>query len=139
MQDRQSFLPGLLHVVEQAAVKEGFDSADRPNIVLVFPPLDEGDESGGVQVRGVSTGRWRLRVVQSFPVYHTSRLEPGLLQTGRRRGPSLRLALKQQTHKVSGSRAHALEVVLREAEVQATDVQTCFLQTLIQEGRGTAQ
>lgn len=40
-------------VVEQATVKEGLDGAYWPNIVLVFPSLDEGDEPGGVQMRGV--------------------------------------------------------------------------------------
>lgn len=77
--------------------------------------------------------------MSSVSVNHTSRLEPGLLQAGRCRGPSLRLALKQQADKVPGGWAHTLEVVLREAEVQATDVQTCLLQTLIQEGRGATQ
>ncbi|TNN79744.1 hypothetical protein EYF80_009977 [Liparis tanakae] len=72
--------------------------------------------------------------VASVSVYRTSRLEPRLLQAGRCRGPSLRLALEQQADKVSGRCAHALEVVLREAEVEATDVQTRLLQTLIQEG-----
>lgn len=72
-------------------------------------------------------------------VCHASRLEPGLPQAGRCGGPSLRLALEQQADKVPGSCAHSLEVVLREAEVQATDVQTCLLQTFIQEGRGAAE
>lgn len=86
--------------------------------------------------------RW-LHVIEagmsSVSVYHTSRLKPGLLQAGGCGGPSLRVALKQLTNKVPGSWTHTLEVVLREAEVQATDVQTCLLQTLIQEGRGAAQ
>lgn len=132
----------LLDVVEQAAVEEGLNGANGPNIVLVFPSLDEGNESGGVQVMILRWGqRWWLCVIQGgmadVPVYHTSRLEPGLLQAGRCRGTSLWLALEQQADKVPGSWAHTLEVVLREAEVQATDVETRLLQTLIQEGGGT--
>lgn len=126
-------------MVEQAAVKKGLYGANRPDVVLVFASLDEGDESGGVQMWHVTAGRWRLSVAEGFSVHRASRLEPGLLQAECRRGPSLRLALQQQAHKVFGGRAHALEVVLWEAEVQTTDVQACLLQTLIQEGRGTAQ
>lgn len=37
----------LLDVV-QAAVKEGLNGANGPNIVLVLPSLDEGNESGCV-------------------------------------------------------------------------------------------
>lgn len=66
------------------------------------------------------------------------RLQPGFLQAGRCREPSLRLTLEQQADKVPGSWTHTLEVVLWEAEVQTTDVQTRLLQTLIQEGRGAA-
>ncbi len=77
--------------------------------------------------------------MSSVSVYHTSRLEPGLLQAGRRRGPSLRLALEQQADEVSGSCAHTLKVVLGEAEVKATNVQTRLLQTLVQKGRGAAE
>lgn len=77
--------------------------------------------------------------MSSVSADHTSRLEPGLQQTGRCRGPSLRFALEQQADKILGSWANTLEVVLREAEVEATDVQTRLLQTLIQEGRGTTQ
>lgn len=40
----------LLDVVKQTAVKEGLNGANGPNIVLVFPSLDEGNESGGVQM-----------------------------------------------------------------------------------------
>lgn len=40
-------------MVEQAAVQEGLDGANGAHVVLVLPPLDEGDESGGVQVRVV--------------------------------------------------------------------------------------
>lgn len=40
----------LSDVVEQAAVEERLDGADGPDVVLVFPPLDEGYEPGGVQV-----------------------------------------------------------------------------------------
>lgn len=46
-----SHLPSdLLDVVEQAAVKEGLDGANGPNIVLVFSSFNERNESGGVQV-----------------------------------------------------------------------------------------
>lgn len=72
-------------------------------------------------------------------VGHTAGLEPGLQQARRRRRPALWLALQQQAHKVLGSGAHSLEVVLWEAEVQAADVQTRLLQAFIQEGRGAAQ
>lgn len=130
-------------VVEQAALKEGLNGPNGPNIILVFASLDEGNEPGRVQMCCVMILRRRLRVIEggmcSFSVYHTSRLEPGLLQAGRRGGPSFWLTLKQQADKVPGSWAHTLEVVLREAEVQATDVQTCLLQTLVQEGRGAAE
>lgn len=37
-------------MIEQAAVKEGLNGVNGSNIVLVFPSLDEGNESGGVQV-----------------------------------------------------------------------------------------
>ena len=155
--DRQEFLQVLnkaervadtllsreLDVVEQPAVKKGLNGGDGPNIVLVFPSLDEGDESGGVQMLMILWQRWWLCMVQggvtSVSVHHASGLQPGLLQAGPRRGAPLRLALEQQAHKVPGSSAHTLEVVLREAEVKTTDVQTRLLQTLIQEGRGTAQ
>lgn len=53
-----------LAVVEKAAVKEGLNGADGPNVVLMLPSLDEGDEPGGVQVGAVETGRrWQCRVV----------------------------------------------------------------------------
>lgn len=68
-----------------------------------------------------------------------SGLEPGLVQAGRGAGPPLRLALQQQAHEVAGGLAHALEVVLREAEVQAADVQARLLQALVQEGGRAAQ
>lgn len=40
----------LSDVVEQATLKEGLDGANGPNIVLVFPSLDEGNEPGGIQM-----------------------------------------------------------------------------------------
>lgn len=72
-------------------------------------------------------------------VGHGARLQPGLQQARRRGGPALQLALKQQAHKVLSGGAHSLEVVVREAEVQAADVQTRLLEALVQEWRGTAQ
>lgn len=52
-------LPGdvLSNVVEQAAVKEGLNGSYGPNVVLVLPPFDEGNEPGGVQVCAVMTRR----------------------------------------------------------------------------------
>lgn len=143
MYPQYTLLSRELDVVEQPAVKKGLNGGDGPNIVLVFPSLDEGDESGGVQMLMILWQRWWLCMVQggvtSVSVHHASGLQPGLLQAGPRGGAPLRLALEQQAHKVPGSSAHTLEVVLREAEVKTTDVQTRLLQTLIQEGRGTAQ
>lgn len=55
----QGFLPAahnvtvtltVLDMVKQAAVKESRDGVDGPNIVLVFPSLDEGDQPGRVQM-----------------------------------------------------------------------------------------
>lgn len=127
-------------VAEQAAVEEGRDRVHGPCVVLVFPPLDEGNESGRVQVR-------RLMVRRCARVLRPSEsrgdrapgLEPRLLQARQRSGPSLRLALEQQADEILGARAHALEVVLREAEVQAADVQTGLLQALIQERRSATE
>lgn len=124
-------------MVEQPALQEGFNGADGPSVVLVFPSLDEGNESGGVQVILV----WLSEAVVSVvPAHHSSvGLEPGLLQEACRRGSALRLNLKKQPHKVSGRWTHTLEVVLGETEVQTTDVQTSLLQTLVQERRRAAQ
>lgn len=44
-------------VVAEAALEEGLNGAYGPNVVLVFPPLDEGDEPGGVQMCAVMTRR----------------------------------------------------------------------------------
>lgn len=118
----------VLDVVQQAAVEEGRDRVDGPNVVLVFPPLDEGNEPRRVQVRCVMVGR-RLGVfgAHESSVDDASRLEPRLLQAGQRGGPSLGLTLEQQADKVLGGHAHSLKIVLREAEVQAADVQTRLL------------
>lgn len=47
----------LSNVVEHAAVKEGLNGAYGSNVVLVFPPLDEGNEPRGVKVCAVMTLR----------------------------------------------------------------------------------
>lgn len=71
------------YLVEESAVKEGLDAAHGPNVVLVFPPLDEGDESGGVDAPWVL-----VLLLVGIP-----RLQPGLLKAcGGRRSP-VRLAL----------------------------------------------
>lgn len=112
-------------------MEEGLDGVDGSGVVLVFPSLDEGDEPGRVQVRDV--------LLPGAGVGHAARLQPGLQQARRRGGTALRLALQQQAHKVLGGGAHSLEVVVREAEVQAADVETRLLEAFIQEGRGAAQ
>lgn len=118
-------------VVEQAAVEEGLDGVGGSGVVLVFPSLNEGDESGRVQVRDV--------LLPGTCVGHAARLQPGLQQARRRGGSVLRLALQQQADKVLGGGAHSLEVVVREAEVQTADVETRLLEAFVQEGRGAAQ
>lgn len=38
------------HVVEQAAMEEGINCVNGPDVVLMFPSFDEGNEPGGVQM-----------------------------------------------------------------------------------------
>lgn len=122
-------------------MEEGLNGPNGPDVVLVFPPLDEGDEPGGVQMCAVVTRRRRLRVIHvAVPAAdYASGLEPRVLQAEPSRGPSLQLALEQQADKVLGFCAHTLEVVLGETEVQPTDVQTRLLEAFVQEGRSAAE
>lgn len=48
----------LSSVVEKAVAKEGLNGTHGPNVILVFPSLDEGDEPGGVQVCAVMARGW---------------------------------------------------------------------------------
>lgn len=45
----------LSGLVVKTAVEEGLNGADGPDVVLVFPSLDEGDEPGRVQMCAVMT------------------------------------------------------------------------------------
>lgn len=89
----------------------------------MFPPVDEGDEAGGVQ-EALRSG---------------ARLQPRLLQAEPGGGPLARVGPQQQADEVLGRPADALEVIPGEAEVQPADVQTRLLGALVQEGRGAAQ
>lgn len=55
-----SCLPGdlLSGLAEQAAVKEGLNGAYGPDIILVFPSLDERNEPGCVQMCAAMIPRW---------------------------------------------------------------------------------
>lgn len=64
-------------------MEEGPDRVYGPNVVLVFPPLNEGNESGCVQMQSVMVGR-RVCMFRAYKssIDHTSGLEPLLLQAG---------------------------------------------------------
>ncbi|TNN54899.1 Growth factor receptor-bound protein 10 [Liparis tanakae] len=116
----------FLHLWLEATLDEAPDSAHGPGVGLVLPPVDEGDEAGGVQaalgaaVRGVG-------------------LQPRLLEAEPGGGPPARVGPQQQADEVPGPLADALEVIPGEAEVQPADVQARLLGALVQEGGGAAQ
>ncbi len=69
----------------------------------MFAPIDEGDESRGIDAFGRATA--------------TSGSQPGILQAGGSWGPLGRFGPEKQAHEIPCSLAHALEVVIGKTEV----------------------
>lgn len=112
-------------LAKQATMQECLETGHGSQVVLMFPPLYKRDESGSVEA-SCSRGCVGLQPLL-------------LVQANLRRGTSARLALEQDAYQVQRCRTHAAEVVLREAEVQAADVEAGLLDTLVQERGRTAE
>lgn len=105
-------------LAQETAVQKGFKGGYGPQIILVFPALYEGDESWSVE----ASWAWR-----------SERLQPGHLpQAYLRGGPSARFTLQQDVDEVPRRLAHAVEIVLWEAVVEAANVQTGLLDAFVQ-------
>lgn len=107
---------------------EAPDSSDGPSVSLMFPPVYEGDEAGGVQA-----------ALCSGPAVSQAGLQPRVLKAEPGRRPPARVGPQKQAHEVPGRLADALEVIPGEAEVQPADVQAGLLGALVEEGGGAAQ
>lgn len=110
----------------KATVNEAPDPSDGPGIGLMFSPVNERNEAGGVQAA-------------LCPAVALASLQPRLLEAEAGRGPSARVGLQKQADEVPGRLADALEVIPGEAEVQPADVQASLLCALVKKGGGAAQ
>lgn len=90
----------------EATLDEAPDSSHGPGISLVFPPVYEGDEAGGIQA-----------ALCSGPAVSRTGLQPRLLEAEPSQGPLARVGPQEQTDEVSSRLANALEVIPGEAEV----------------------
>ena len=107
--------------VAQTAAHKPFDVGDRPNIVELLPAVYKCGQARRVQgLLGV------LSTVRA-PTAH-----PGVLQTGCGTWPLPGVLLQQRGHKIPRRLAHVIEVFVREAEVQAADVDAGFLWRFVQ-------
>lgn len=85
---------------------EAPDSSDGPSVSLMFPPVYEGDEAGGVQA-----------ALRSGPAVRRPGLQPRLLEAEPGWRPPAWVGPQEQADEVPGRLADALEVIPGEAEV----------------------
>lgn len=85
---------------------EASDSSDGPGVSLMFPPVYEGDEAGGVQA-----------ALGSGPALSRTGLQPRLLEAEPGQRPPARVGPQEKADEVPGRLADALEVIPGEAEV----------------------
>lgn len=97
------------------------NSSDGSGVSLMFPPVYEGNETGGVQA-----------ALCSGPAIAS--LQPWVLEAESGWRPSAWVGPQQQADEVPGRLADTLEVIPREAEVQPADVETRFFCALVKEG-----
>lgn len=90
----------------KATLDEAPDASDGPGISLMFPPVYEGDEAGGVQA-----------TICSGPAVSRPGLQPRLLKAEPGWRPSAWVGPQKQADEVPGCLADALEVIPWEAEV----------------------
>lgn len=104
-------------------------------------PFDVGDGTGVVQLSSAVNEHGQAGRVQGclgvFPSVCTPATHPRVLQTGGGARPLPGILLQQRGHKIPRRLAHITEVFIREAEVQAADVDAGFLWGFIQK-RGNA-
>ncbi|TNN51040.1 hypothetical protein EYF80_038770 [Liparis tanakae] len=114
--------------VAQAAAHQPLDVSDGPHVVQLSPPVDERGQSRRVQRRlGV------------LPAVRAAAAHPRVLQAGSGARPLPGILLQRRGHKVPRRLAHIAEVLVREAEVQAADVDAGLLRRLVQERRHAAE
>lgn len=118
--------PSPSQCVAHAAAHQPFDIRDGPNIMQLSPSVNECGQPCGVQ--------GRLGVL---PTVCTPAAHPRVLQTGGSARPLPGILLQRRGHKIPRRLAHIVEVFVREAEVQAADVDAGFLRRFVQK-RGNA-
>ena len=112
--------------VSHAAAHQPLDVGDGSSVVQLSSPVNERGQPGRVQRRlGV------------LPPVRPPTTHPRVLQTGSSARPLPGILLQHRGHKIPGRLAHVPEVFVREAEVQAADVDARFFWRFIQK-RGNA-
>lgn len=112
----------------KTTLDEAPHSTDGPGVSLMFPPVYEGDEAGGVQA-----------ALCSGPALSRPGLQPRLLKAEPGWRPPAWVGPQEQADEIPSRLADALEVIPGEAEVEPADVQAGLLGALVKEGGGAAQ
>lgn len=106
-------------------------------------PLDVGDGPDVVQLPPAVNERGQARRVQRrlgvLPAVCAPATHPRVLQAGGGAGPLPGILLQCRGHEIPRRLAHGPEVLVREAEVQAADVDAGLLRRLVQKRRDAAE